>query len=138
VDGTPNERQVGDRGVDGVIRFPLDNRNGIGRAVVSVKGGALNPGMVRDLIGTVESQHAEMGVFVTLESSTRGVTEALRHSGTYAWPLTGREYPRTQMLTIGQLISGEKPRMPTTLLPYIKAQGRKAATLALLLIAQPC
>jgi hypothetical protein len=54
VDGTPNEKQVGDKGIDGVVRFPLDGRGGVGRALVSVKGGkTLNPGMVRDLIGTV-------------------------------------------------------------------------------------
>jgi hypothetical protein len=64
----PNEKQVGDRGIDGVVRFPLDAKGWVGRALVSVKGGKmLNPGMVRDLIGTVQAQRAEMGLLVTLE-----------------------------------------------------------------------
>src|SRR5205085_1333588 len=54
VDGVPNEKQVGDRGIDGVIRFLIDQKT-TGRVLVSVKGGrSLNPGMVRDLRGTVE------------------------------------------------------------------------------------
>jgi hypothetical protein len=87
VDGTPNEKQVGDRGIDGVVRFPLDAKGGVGRALVSVKGGKmLNPGMVRDLIGTVQAQRAEMGLLLTLERPTRGMKEAARHSG----PLAGQ------------------------------------------------
>jgi SAM-dependent methyltransferase len=87
VDGTPNEKQVGDRGIDGVVRFPLDAKGGVGRALVSVKGGKmLNPGMVRDLIGTVQAQRAEMGLLLTLERPTRGMEEAARHSG----PLAGQ------------------------------------------------
>ncbi len=39
VNGTPNEKQVGDRGVDGVIRFFTDAKGGTDRALVSVKGG---------------------------------------------------------------------------------------------------
>jgi SAM-dependent methyltransferase len=87
VDGTPNEKQVGDRGIDGVVPFPLDAKGGVGRALVSVKGGKmLNPGMVRDLIGTVQAQRAEMGLLLTLERPTRGMKEAARHSG----PLAGQ------------------------------------------------
>jgi len=122
VDGTPNERQVGDKGIDGVIRFPVDNEGGIGRALVSVKGGGLNPAMVRDLIGTVETQRADMGVLISLEKPTRGIDDAIRHSGTYAAPLSGRSYPRTQVLTIEQVLAGKKPDMPTPLLPYIRAE----------------
>lgn len=96
VSGQPNEKQVGDRGVDGVIRFPLDNKS-MGRALVSVKGGRqLNPSMVRDLIGTVEAQRAEMGLFITMGPVTRGMTEAVNRSGSYVWPVNQRRYPKVQ------------------------------------------
>ncbi len=36
--------------------------------------------------------------------------------------VTGRSYPRTQLLTVEQLLGGTRPDMPTPLLPYIKAQ----------------
>ncbi len=48
VNAQPNQKQVGDKGVDGVARFALDARGAEGRVLVSVKGGRqLNPAMVR-------------------------------------------------------------------------------------------
>ena len=121
VDGTPNEKQVGDRGIDGVVRFPLDAKGGVGRALVSVKGGKmLNPGMVRDLIGTVQAQRAEMGLLITLERPTRGMEDATRHSGTFIWPVSRQPYPLVQLLTVGDLLKGQRPNMPTPFLPTSK------------------
>lgn len=122
VDGQPNQKQVGDRGVDGVIRFPIDNKQGTGRALVSVKGGAQNPGYVRDLAGTVQHESADLGVYVCLKTPTKGMIEAANHSGSYSWPVDGRSYPRVQILTIEELLDGERPNMPTPFLPYIKAR----------------
>jgi DNA modification methylase len=122
VEGTPNERTTGDRGVDGVVRFIGDRQGQISRALVSVKGGSVHPSDVRDLIGTIDTQRAEMGILVTLERPTRGIVDAVHHSGSYVWSVTGRAYPRIQVMTIEQLLDGVRPDMPTPLLPYIKAQ----------------
>lgn len=124
VDGTPNEKQVGDRGVDGVIRFPLSEKGAPGRVLVSVKGGKqLNPSMVRDLAGTVEAQKdAVMGVLITIEPGTRGMIEAANHSGTFSHPLTGTVYPKVQLITVGELLDGKRPKMPTPYMPYLQAE----------------
>jgi len=123
VDGQPNTKQVGDKGIDGVIRFPTDNKGGVGRALVSVKGGAtLNPGMVRDLVGTVEQQGADMGVFICLTEPTKGMREVENASGTYAWAADERTFPKVQIVTIAQLLAGRRPKMPTAFLPYIQAK----------------
>jgi DNA modification methylase len=122
VNGTPNEKQVGDKGMDGVIRFFTDTRGGIGRAVVSVKGGkAIGPGDVRELLGAAETQKAEMGVLVTMERSTRGMEDAADHAGTYRWPLSDDVFPRIQLVTIQELLEDKRPQMPPTLTPYIPA-----------------
>lgn len=121
VDGTPNEKQVGDRGIDGVIRFPVSSANDIGRIIVSVKGGAVNPGFVRDLAGTVEAQKAAMGVLITNQPITKGMTEAAQMSGSYVHPLTGASYPKVQIATIGDLLAGKKPAMPAAFMPYLQA-----------------
>ncbi len=79
VDGQPNEKQVGDKGVDGIVRFPLSQTE-TGRVVVSVKGGkTVNPAMVRDLIGTVNTQRAQMGLLIIMKS--RAVGCARRSTG---------------------------------------------------------
>lgn len=131
VSGQPNEKQVGDRGVDGVIRFPLDNKS-MGRALVSVKGGRqLNPSMVRDLIGTVDGQRAEMGLLITMGSITRGMIEALNRSGSYIWPVNQRRYPKVQAVTVEGLLAGHKPDLPTAILPYVKARAYAGEQLSL-------
>lgn len=122
VDGQPNQKQVGDRGIDGIVRFPTDNKKGTGRALVSVKGGSQNPGYVRDLAGTIQHEKADMGVYVCLKAPTKGMTDAANHSGTYSWPVDGRSYPRVQIITIEDLLNGKRPNMPTPFLPYIKAR----------------
>ncbi len=123
VDGEPNTKQVGDKGIDGRIRFPTDNKGGVGLALVSVKGGAtVNPGMVRDLVGTVEQQGADMGVFICLTEPTKGMREVENASGTYAWPADERTFPKVQIVTIAQLLAGHRPNMPTAFLPYIQAK----------------
>ena len=123
VGGQPNEKQVGDRGVDGVIRFPLDDRKQVGRVLVSVKGGSrLGPTMIRDLIGTVDSHRAQMGVLITMENPTRGMIEAVQRSGLFVWSLIGRSYPRVQIITVPQLLAGRQPEMPQAFLPYVKAR----------------
>jgi DNA modification methylase len=122
VDGTPNEKQVGDRGSDGVIRFPLDAK-AIGRAIVSVKGGRqINPSMVRDLAGTVEAQRAQMGVLILMDPATPGMTDAARHSGTFKDEMTWRDYPKVQIVTVGQLLGGKRVDMPQPFMPYLAAQ----------------
>jgi site-specific DNA-methyltransferase (adenine-specific) len=128
IDAQPNEKQVGDKGIDGRVRFHADEKR-IGQALVSVKGGkTVNPGMVRDLRGTVEREGAEMGILITLAEATRGMVEEARKSGTYAATLTGHDFPKIQILTVADLMAGKRPQMPTAILPYIKAQqtGRYA------------
>ena len=122
VDGQPNEKQVGDRGIDGVIRIPANSKGESEKVLVSVKGGASNPGHVRDLIGTVESQGAAMGIFICLREPTRGMLEAAEHSRIYTYPVTNRAYPKVQILTVAELLDGKRPDMPTSLLPYFQAQ----------------
>jgi DNA modification methylase len=124
VDGQPNEKQVGDKGVDGIVRFPL-SRTETGRIIVSVKGGkTVNPAMVRDLVGTVKTQRAQMGLLITMDAPSRGVRDALNRSGSYEHPLTGTRYPALQAITVAELLAGKRPKTPTAILPYVKAKVR--------------
>lgn len=122
VDGTPNEKQVGDRGSDGIIRFPIDDK-AVGRAVVSVKGGhSVNPGMVRDLAGTVQAMKSELGVLIVMDKPTPGMAEAAQHAGTYHHDFTGRDFAKLQIITVSELLGGKRLTMPTPFMPYLQAQ----------------
>ena len=130
-DAQPNEKQVGDKGIDGRVRFHADEGR-IGQAFVSVKGGrALNPGMVRDLAGTVQRDQADMGILIALNEPTRGMREQADKSGSYEAELTGQTYPKIQLITVADLMAGKRPTMPTAILPYLKAKPRDPDQLTL-------
>jgi len=127
LDGQPNVKQVGDKGVDGVIRIITGGKGQSDRVLISIKGGATNPGHVRDLLGTVEGQKAAMGIFVCMKLPTKDMREVANKSGSYKHPGDGREYPRLQIITVQELLDGQWPKLPPTLLPYFQAQKRQAA-----------
>lgn len=128
VGAQPNAKQVGDKGIDGVARFPLGGKNQIGRVIVSVKGGTqINPAMVRDLAGTVQTQKAEMGVLILMGEPTRGMIDAVNHAGNYTHPGSHDVFPRLQIISVPQLLNGSRPKMPPTYTPYILAQKAKPA-----------
>ena len=122
INAEPNAKQVGDKGVDGVARFPVDAKGRLGKVLVSVKGGkTVTPAFVRDLDGTINAQRAAMGVLISQVPASRGVLDAINHGGTYKHPANGQIFPRLQHVTIADLLAGRRPQMPSTVLPYIPA-----------------
>jgi SAM-dependent methyltransferase len=126
VKGTPNEKQVGDRGRDGLVRYYRGKREKPGQIVVSVKGGKqLNPSMVRDLEGTVaHDPKIDGGVLITLWQPTTGMQQAANTSGTFKDPV-GNSYPRIQLITIEELFAGKRPQFPLVIPPYTEARPRE-------------
>lgn len=95
-----------DGGVDGIIGF-LDSENNLRRIVVQVKGGSnLSPSIIRDLIGTVQKENADMGLLVSLHTPTKGMYQDANHAGDYK----GKErlYKKIQIRTITELIEEDK------------------------------
>jgi len=122
INAQPNEKQVGDKGIDGVARFPLDTKSAVGKVLASVKGGkTVTPQFVRDLIGTIDTQEAQMGVLITMAEPSKGVLDAVAHGRTYTWPVNGETFPRVQVITVKQLLQGRRPKTPSLLMPYIPA-----------------
>ena len=120
----PNERQVGDKGIDGVRRFMLDGTS-VGKALVSVKGGKnVLPTFVRDLEGTVHATaDAHLGVLVTLNDKlSKGSQEVIDQSGIWTHPANGETFPVLQHVAVRQLLARDLPRLPGALAPYISAK----------------
>ena len=120
----PNEKQVGDRGIDGVRRFIIDNTT-TGKVLVSVKGGKnVGPTMTRDLAGTVSgARDAQLGVMITLNDTLSKETQrVLDTAGYWTHPANGQSFPVLQHISVRQLMAGERPYLPTALAPYISAQ----------------
>lgn len=117
VDARPNNKQVGDKGIDGVARFATGPKT-YGRIIVSVKGGSYTVSHVRDLVGTVKSHDAAMGILVALKPPTKAMREAAAAAGVYEHP-QGADYPRVQIVTVAELLDGRMPERPPMLMPYV-------------------
>ena len=118
------EKKGADRGIDGRVTFTVGPKGEMGQALVSVKSGKVNSGMVRDLKGTIEREKAEIGLFVTLEEPSREMELEATTAGLYTSPIDGRDYPRIQILTIRELLEEhKKPMLPLLILsPYQQAE----------------
>ena len=82
------------------------------KAIVQVKSGKVSSPQVRDLKGTVEREHAAMGLFITLEDPTTAMTTEAVSAGLYHSDVWQKDYPRLQIHTIGELLAGKGFEMP--------------------------
>ena len=115
-----------DRGVDGSINF-IDDASGKPKSViVQVKSGKVHSTYVRDLVGTLEREKAPIGVLITLEEPTKAMLKEAAEAGFYESKLWGQQYPRVQIFTIEQLLSGAKVEMPPQHGTFKQAERQKS------------
>lgn len=111
----PDKKKGADKGVDGWIMFRESASINLKRIVIQVKGGKhVGPHYVRDLIGTVESSKSAMGILITLTEPTKPMKQAAMEAEYYESPTWGHKYPKIQIITVGELLSGKKPILPHT------------------------
>ncbi|MGH9605145.1 MAG: site-specific DNA-methyltransferase [Terracidiphilus sp.] len=109
----PAEQKRGaDRGIDGKIYFHDDaHGEDVKQILFSVKAGGVTVSQVRDLIGVLEREKAQIGVFLCFEPPTRPMLREAAEAGFYT-STDGTTYPRVQILTIQQLLDGKQPEYP--------------------------
>lgn len=101
-------------GVDGWLTFREGNNPELERVVIQAKGGEhIGAGMVRDLKGAMDSKKAKLGVLITLFEPTEPMRQTAREFEYYESPTWGQKYPRVQIITVGELLSGKRPLLPT-------------------------
>src|ERR1041384_3333782 len=105
------EKKGADRGIDGRLYFH-DGSDKTKQIVLSVKAGNLNPTYVRDLVGVLQREKAEIGVLVSFETPTRPMRQEAASAGFYTSPWG--THPRIQLLTVGELLSGKTIDYPRT------------------------
>jgi hypothetical protein len=88
-----------DRGIDGNICFARTSR-----AIVSVKAGDdVGVAMIRDLVGTIQREGAEIGVFLTLTEPTAPMRTEAAAAGLYEEEGFA-PVPRVQIVTIAEAL----------------------------------
>lgn len=108
--GFSTKLHSGDRGIDGRIYY--ETQSGLRNMVLSVKGGKLRPEQTRELIGVVSRENAaDLGGLISLQEPTKGMLHDAALAGTVS--IGSQEYPRLQLRTVGELLSGNSFRTPS-------------------------
>lgn len=126
VDG---QKKGADKGIDGVIVFVDDPTHKPKRCLVQVKSGGVKSGTIRDLVGTLQREGAEMAMLVTLEPASGPMQTEAVEAGFYTSGFWGRDFPRVQIVTIEDLLAGKKPDVPPARQTFQQAPviGERAA-----------
>jgi DNA modification methylase len=118
----PNEVKTGDRGIDGRASvFTQKAATGRPLALMQVKGGNnLNPAMAREFRGTMDTEGAQIGVFLVMakRNITRGIKSALASE---TIEFDGTTYPKTQAFSIEEYFEGKYPNLPPMLPAHTSA-----------------
>ena len=127
VGARPVEQKKGaDKGIDGRLYFH-DEPKTTKQIIFSVKAGKLHANYVRDLRGVIEREKAEIGVLITLEEPSKQMRAEAASAGFYKAPW-GKDYPRLQLLTIADLLSGKTVNFPRENVTFKKAPKAQATT----------
>jgi site-specific DNA-methyltransferase (adenine-specific) len=110
-----------DHGIDGWMKFEDGPEGHYERIIVQVKSGHVSVKDIRELRDVVSNQKAAIGVFITLEEPTSEMTKEARITEPYISSRWKKEYPKIQILTIQQILDGERPESPPTASPFAEA-----------------
>jgi site-specific DNA-methyltransferase (adenine-specific) len=113
VGARPVEGKKGaDKGIDGKIVFQGDEPGKFENVLISVKAGKTGAAHVRDLRGVVERDKAAIGVLISMEAPTAPMRTEAATAGFWESQVWGKRYPRIQILTVSELLTGAAIDMP--------------------------
>ncbi|AEX84747.1 DNA methyltransferase [Marinitoga phage MPV1] len=123
VGAKPLEKKGADDGIDGIIYF--DEIEEVKKALVQVKSGKVSVKDIRDFVGTIEREKAPFGIFITLQKPTRPMLKEAISAGKYKPKYSEDSIPKVRIITIEQLLNGQKLYIPLQRKYSRKAPRRK-------------
>ena len=116
VDGFVTTKRTADGGVDGRLYFYMPLEQDLQNMVLEVKGGRnVNIRDLRALKGVLDYEDALMSGLIVLhplsQTKARNFNRFMADAGTTE--IAGIEYPRMQILTIGEILEGKRFMTPT-------------------------
>lgn len=110
------KKKGADRGIDGRLIFHEKEGGKTRQILISVKSGKTGVGAVRDLRGVIEREEAEIGLLITMREPTKPMRAEAAAAGFYRSGSEGvgswGDHPRLQLLTVDELLSGQRIDMP--------------------------
>ncbi|MBN2208902.1 MAG: restriction endonuclease [Candidatus Coatesbacteria bacterium] len=108
-----HKKKGADKDIDGRLYFYDEGPNAqTKQIVVQVKSGHVVPSQIRDLVGVLDRENAQIGAFITLHQPTQKMQEEAAAAGFYMSPVFQKKYPRIQILTIEALLAGSRIDYP--------------------------
>jgi site-specific DNA-methyltransferase (adenine-specific) len=77
-----------------------------------VKGGHVTVNQIRDLRGTKERERAALALFISIEALTRPMRDEALAAGFSQPPNGGCKVRAVQMLTVAELLTGQRFQVP--------------------------
>ena len=116
VSARPVEQKKGaDHGIDGKILFRDDlDAPKPEQIILQVKGGKTGVKDVRDLRGVLDREKAAIGVLISLQPPTREMQAEAVSTGFYEHKMNKQKYPRIQLRTVKELMTGKGIERPTS------------------------
>jgi site-specific DNA-methyltransferase (adenine-specific) len=107
-----NEKKGKDGGIDG-RQFIVGSDGKHEWVLFSVKSGKVNAAMVRDFRGTIEREQVVMGIFITLNNPTKDMKQEAATAGTYKNEQFAAVYDKIKIVTVEQILAGERLHLPS-------------------------
>jgi site-specific DNA-methyltransferase (adenine-specific) len=107
-----DEKKGADKGIDGRLYFFDDGGSKAKQLIVSVKAGKVQVSHVRDLVGVLQREDAQIGALISLNEPTGPMRKEAASAGMYKSPLTGTSHPRVQLITVAELLDGRTLDLP--------------------------
>ena len=116
VEGFVTTRRSADGGVDGRLYFAVPHAQDLQSMVIEVKGGEhVGINVLRELRGVLDYDNALMAGLIMMnpprQTQMRNFNRFMADAGTVE--LWGNEYPKMQLLTVGEIMDGKRFNTPT-------------------------
>lgn len=106
-----NDKKGADAGIDGIAYFMVDAKTN-GKAVFQVKSGGASRATLATLNSDRQRENAEFGILITMDKPTKLMLLEVQAAGKYKHPMLDREDDRIQVVTVEELLAGQRLNLP--------------------------
>lgn len=109
-----NDKKGADGGIDGRAYFKVGKKDNA-KIIFQVKSGNVGRGDVAKLRGDMEKDNAALSVLITLEHPTKPMKDDAKAAGAYNHVEMGKSYDRISIVTIEEILAGERLEIPMSM-----------------------
>ena len=121
-----NEKKGADAGIDGIAYFLIDKDTN-GKAIFQVKSGASNRATLATLNSDRLREKAEFGFLITMDLPSKAMRDEIAAAGKYKHPMLNREDDRLQVITVAEILRGDRLDLPMARSDAVKSAAAHAA-----------